>query len=108
MVSMGQLVLVLVLVWLVAVLPEVGGSQWVLAVLGLLVLSWPGQGKGTQEDKGMYPAVCGRDSCPSWLSVRLCGPDWGRGDCAPSQGRLWLLLHARAQQPAETLAVMGL
>lgn len=85
------------------------GSQRVLTVLGLLLVPLPPcQRKGTHEDVNVYPAVCGMDWCPSWLPVRHCEPDWGRGDCALGQGRLRLLLRARAQQPAETLAATGL
>lgn len=85
------------------------GGWRVLAVLGLLLVLLPlCQGKGAQEDVSIYPAVCGMDWCPSWLPVRHCELDWGRGDHAPGQRRLRFLLPARAQKPAETLAPAGL
>lgn len=54
------------------------------------------------EDVNVYPAVCGVDCCPSWLPVRHCEPDWGRGDCAPGQGRLQLLLCAAPSSQLRT------
>lgn len=89
--------------------PTGTGSQRVLAVLGLLLVPLPPcWGKGTHEDVSVYPAVCGMDWCPSWLPVKHCEPDWGRGDRTPGQGRLRLLLRARAQQAAGTSAATGL
>lgn len=54
------------------------------------------------EDVSVYPAVCGVDCCPSWLPVRHCELDWGRGDCAAGQGWLQLLLCAAPSSQQRT------
>lgn len=81
---------------LCGVSPAGGGK--VLTVLGPSLLS----SLLPREDISVYPAVCGVDCCPSWLPVRHCGPDWGRGDCVPGQGRLQLLLCAVPSSPLRT------
>lgn len=75
------------------------GTLWGLAdgeySLCLDFSRFPWRGKGSREDVKCL-------SSRSWTGLvsqlAACELDWGRGDCAPGQGRRRLLLRARAQQ----------